>query len=208
MLRDVEALDAFLGDVCARSPIPVSVKTRLGIRADEEFERILEVYCRHPLAELIVHPRVQKDRYQGVPRQEWYGRALARAPFPVVYNGDVFAPADVAALAAAWPQTRHVMLGRGILANPALARELAGGPPVSPDELRRFHDELYRAYREDIGKDAIYRMKEWWFYARCCFADPDAVHRAVREVRSVEEYEAAVARVFAEAEPAVAARFR
>ena len=26
-----------------------------------------------PLAELIVHPRVQKDRYTGSPRKEFYG---------------------------------------------------------------------------------------------------------------------------------------
>ncbi len=35
-----------------------------------------------PLAELIVHPRVQKDRYAGSPRKEFYGETLERAPFP------------------------------------------------------------------------------------------------------------------------------
>lgn len=44
-LRDPEALDAFLGEACARSPLPVSVKTRLGVSDDAEFGRILETYC-------------------------------------------------------------------------------------------------------------------------------------------------------------------
>ena len=67
-LRDPDELGAFLRDVCERSPIPVSVKTRLGLESDAEYGRILEVYRGLPLAELIVHPRVQKDRYQGKPR--------------------------------------------------------------------------------------------------------------------------------------------
>lgn len=161
LLRDPDGLEAFLRDVCRASPLPVSVKTRLGIQDDAEYGRILEVYLRLPLKELIVHPRVQRDRYQGVPRRELYGETLRRAPFPVAYNGDVFGCEDLDALLSAYPDTRHVMLGRGILANPALARMLAGGPAATADELRRFHDRLFDAYREEIGGNAVFRMKEW-----------------------------------------------
>lgn len=197
LLRDPDGLEAFLRDVCRASPLPVSVKTRLGIQDDAEYGRILEVYLRLPLKELIVHPRVQRDRYQGVPRRELYGETLRRAPFPVAYNGDVFGCGDLDALLSACPDTRHVMLGRGILANPALARMLAGGPAATADELRRFHDRLLDAYREEIGGNAVFRMKEWWSYARFSFADPLSVHRAVRKVRRVDEYADAVERVFA-----------
>ena len=38
---------------------------------------------------------------------------------------------DYGALLAAYPQTRHVMLGRGILVNPALAREIRGGASLT-----------------------------------------------------------------------------
>ena len=62
-LRNLDELEVFLSDVCERSPLPVSVKTRLGLESDDEYERVLDLYCRMPLAELIVHPRVQKDRY-------------------------------------------------------------------------------------------------------------------------------------------------
>lgn len=197
LLRDPDGLEAFLRDVCRASPLPVSVKTRLGIQDGAEYGRILEVYLRLPLKELIVHPRVQRDRYQGVPRWELYGETLRRAPFPVAYNGDVFGRGDLDALLSAYPDTRHVMLGRGILANPALARMLAGGPAATADELRRFHDRLFDAYREEIGGNAVFRMKEWWSYARFSFADPLSVHRAVRKVRRVDEYADAVERVFA-----------
>lgn len=196
LLRDPAALDALLGDVCARSPIPVSVKTRLGIADDAEYEQLLEVFCHHPLAELIVHPRVRQDFYKGVPRQAAYGETLARAPFPVAYNGDIFSPDDLRSLVEAYPATRHVMLGRGIVANPALGRMLRGSQPATLAELRRFHDELFHAYEAEIGGNAVFRMKEWWSYAEGNFADPLAVRRAIRKVCKANEYEAAIARVF------------
>ncbi len=207
LLRDPDALEAFLRDICERSPLPVSVKTRLGLEDDAEYARILAVYRSLPLAELIVHPRVQKDRYQGSPRWGPYGATLAAAPFPVAYNGDVFDTADRDELLAAFPATRHVMLGRGLLANPALARMMAGGLPATRGELERFHDALFHAYEEVIGGNAVFRMKEWWFYAKCAFADPLVVHRAVRKVRRAGEYEDAVRTIFSGMGLAEEARF-
>ncbi|MBM6776151.1 tRNA-dihydrouridine synthase family protein [Collinsella tanakaei] len=207
-LRDLERLDAFLDEICARSPLPVSVKTRIGVSDDTEYERILEVYRRHELAELIVHPRVQKDRYQGTPRQEAYGATLRAVSCPVAYNGDVFGVDDMDALLAAYPETRHVMLGRGILANPALARMLKGGPAATAAELERFHDRLYGAYEAKMGGNAVFRMKEWWSYARFAFADPQSVHRAVRKVRKADEYRAATERIFRTERLAAVARFQ
>lgn len=197
LLRNPTRLEAFLSDVCERSPLPVSVKTRVGIADDVEYDELLELFCRCGICELIVHPRVQKDFYSGEPRRELYGRTLEQAPFPVAYNGDVFAPGDYEALVAEYPQTRHVLLGRGILANPALARQIRGGAGLTREELERFHDELYRAYTDEMGGNAVFRMKEWWSYARCSFADPQSVHRAVRKLRRADEYEAAVRQVFA-----------
>lgn len=208
MLRNLDELEAFLDAVCSRSCLPVSVKTRVGIQSDAEYEQILELYCRYPLKELIVHPRVQADRYQGTPRQELYGRTLARAPFPVAYNGDIFGRDDLDALLAAYPETPHVMLGRGILANPALARMFTGGAAVSVVELEQFHDRLFHAYENEMDGNAVFRMKEWWSYAKCSFADPLAVHRAVRKARKAGEYEAAVARVFRTQPLAEVARFQ
>ena len=207
-LRDLEGLRVFLSDVCERAPLPVSVKTRLGLRDDDEYEKLLELYCVFPLAELIVHPRVQKDRYQRTPRWKPYGATLERAPFPVAYNGDIFCLGDFKALTEAYPQTCHVMLGRGIVANPALARMIRGGATATADELQRFHDRLYGAYKALIGDKAAYRMKEWWACARFSFADPESVHKAVRTTSGADEYEAAVERIFREEELAAEACFR
>lgn len=206
-LAHLDELEAFLHDVCDRSPLPVSAKTRIGVVSDEEYQAILDMYRRCNLAELIVHPRVQKDGYRGKPRWEPYGETLARAPFPVAYNGDIFGVEDFHKLMEKYPDTRHVMLGRGLLTNPALARMIQGGPAADAAELKRFHDKLYGAYEEVMGGNAVFRMKEWWFYGKCAFEDPMAIHRIMRKVKKADEYQAAAEKVFRERKMAETARF-
>lgn len=196
LLRDAEGLERFLQDICARSPLPVSVKTRLGLADVGEYGRILAVLCRCPLKELIVHPRVRKELYRGTPHLSCYGETLEKAPFPVAYSGDIFSAADFDELLRSYPATTHVLLGRGILANPALGRMLKGGPAATAEEIREFHDRLFEGYEEEMGGNALFRMKEWWSYARFAFADPQKVWRLVRKVRKVDEYEKAVERIF------------
>ena len=54
------------------------------------------------------------------------------------------------------------------------------------------------AYEAEMGGNAVFRMKEWWFYAQRAFTDPLTVHRAIRKARRADEYRAAVERVFRE----------
>ena len=88
------------------------------------------------------------------------------------------------------------MLGRGIIANPALAREIRGGEGLAREELKRFHDKLYESYTNDMSSNAVFRMKEWWSYAKELFVSPISVQRAVRKLKRVDEYEAAVSKIF------------
>ena len=207
LLRNPDKLEAFLANVCERSPLPVSVKTRVGIANDDEYGELLALFCRCGIAELIVHPRVQKDFYSGAPRQELYGKTLELAPFPVAYNGNIFTLDDFNTLVAAYPQTRHVMIGRGIVATPALARMIRGGAGLAREELERFHNELYQAYTDDMGGNAVFRMKEWWSYAEHAFADPPSVHRIMRKTRRADEYEAAARKIFSTEKLADSPRF-
>lgn len=208
LLRDAEELERFLKDICARSPLPVSVKTRLGLANVSEYERLLDVFCHCPLKELIVHPRVRAELYKGTPHLACYGETLEKAPFPVAYSGDIFSPADFGALVQSYPATTHVLLGRGLLANPALGRMLKGGPAATADEIREFHGKLLEGYEEEMGGNALFRMKEWWSYARFAFKDPQKVWRIVRKIRKPDEYKTAAERIFRQEELADQAVYR
>ena len=76
MLRDAAALDRFLEEIFQGSPLPISVKTRLGLTDPREFPRILEIYNQYPIKELTIHPRVRKQFYDGDVDMEMFRYAV------------------------------------------------------------------------------------------------------------------------------------
>ena len=71
-----DQLDNFLEEIFSKSPLPISIKTRIGTEQVEEWEKILSIYRKYPLAELIIHTRLQKEFYQGETHPEAYLRAI------------------------------------------------------------------------------------------------------------------------------------
>ncbi len=147
LLADLECLDRFLDGVFSACSVPVSVKTRLGYNAPEEFPRLLEVFNRYPIACLTVHPRVRPEKYRGAVHMDQFALAMAKSKNPVCYNGDLISVAGVRALEARFPGLDAAMIGRGAVADPALMRRLRGGPAASREELQAFTAELYQAYQ-------------------------------------------------------------
>ena len=175
----------------------MSIKTRIGVTSPAEFERLLELYTRYPICELTVHPRTRVQFYKGQPHKEVFARALEQTALPLVYNGDLFLPEDCFALERSFPGTRAMMLGRGLLANPALARTLAGGPALAHAELRAFHDALLSAYTERYpGHVAVGRMRELARHFSCCLEGAHKPLKALRKAATLAAYEEAAARLF------------
>lgn len=195
MLRDLAALDAILNEVCEKSPIAVSVKTRIGFESPEEWPEILDVLAEYPLKEIIVHPRTRTGFYKvGTLHPETF-RVAADRKLPLVYNGDLFTVSDCAALQEQYPEM-PMMLGRGLVCNPALAREACGGAPLSIPEFHAFHDALYDAYRRDRPLEQAHsRMRELMIYMSCCFRDAEKAAKGVRK-SNPKNYEDAVDRLF------------
>ena len=81
MLRDPANLDRFLDGIFESAPLPVSVKTRLGLTDPQEFPRILEIYNKYPIKELTIHPRVRKQFYDGSVDMEMFRYALAHSRY-------------------------------------------------------------------------------------------------------------------------------
>ena len=198
MLRDPAALDRLLEEIFSACPIRVSVKTRMGFDSTEEFPVLLEVYRKYPLSRLTVHARSKAGMYRSEADREGFAAALERCPFPVVYNGSISTAADYASLRDRFPSLSGCMIGRGAIANPALFREVRGGPPLRADELRAFHDELLSRYLAS-GLAPHYcaaRMKELWFYMLALFPDAGRLGKAVFKSRTLGDYSAAVDALF------------
>ena len=197
-LADLGALERFFDAVFASCPLRVSVKTRAGVHGPEEFDALPELFCRYPLAELTIHPRVRDEFYEGELHLECYDAALAKCPFPVCCNGEVKTAADAEALTARFPSAHALMIGRGGLADPALFRVIRGGAPAGAGELAAFHERLYGAYREAFSgeRPVLCRMKEIWSYLRRSLPGNERAWKALRKSSDLREYESAVRQMF------------
>ena len=174
------------------------VKTRLGVTSPEEFEAILDLYDRYPICELTVHPRVMRQLYRGEADRAAFAKYLPHCQMPVCYNGDITTPAQLKALEAEFPNLSGIMVGRGIIADPALLRQAVGGAPASKEELRGYLDELYHGYTEAFGMAscAVSRMKAHWHYLIQRFEGSEAFEKQLRKAREGWEYEVVVNQLF------------
>ena len=198
MLRDPARLDAFLDAVFSAVEGPVSVKTRIGVQKPEEFAALLDIYNRYPICELTIHPRVMKQLYRGQADRAAFAAALPECRMPVCYNGDVTTPEALHALEAEFPKLSGIMVGRGLIADPALFRRARGGAPASREELRGYCDDLYHGYTEAFGAAscAVSRMKAHWFYLIHRFEGADPLEKPLRKAREGWEYETVVNQIF------------
>lgn len=125
MLEDTEYLTQFLSEIFEKSPLPVSIKTRIGMRAVEEWEGLLNIFSRYPIKELIIHPRLQKEFYLGTPHWECYEKAREVLSCPLCYNGNIDSISAFLKFQEVFLEEQSLMIGRGLLKNPWLTQELS-----------------------------------------------------------------------------------
>ena len=101
---------------------------------------------------------------------------------------------DAERIALEFPLIKGIMVGRGLVASPALAREIRGGDVFSNEEIKAFLDRLYEGWTSDIGnkKIAMLRMKEIWDYMRFSFPDREKEIHKLKKAKDTFEYEIAV----------------
>ena len=198
-LGEPERLTRFLDEIFEKCSSKISVKTRLGMEDAGEFERILEIYNRFPFEEVIIHPRVQKDFYKNKPDLEAFSKAFKSSENPVCYNGDITSVESYFEITGRYPGLDRVMAGRGVLADPALGRELRGGEPAARAELRKFHDLLYEGYCREMSGDRtiLFKMKEMWSYLAPSFPESKKYLKKIKKCEKCRAYEAVTDEFFA-----------
>lgn len=197
-LAHPDALDRFLNTVFSSISGPISIKTRLGLQNPAEFDRLLPIFNRYPIHELTIHPRVRADFYREPLRMDAFAALLPAVHAPVCFNGELKTPDDCAAIAARFPAVSALMIGRALVADPALIRRARGGAPADRETLRRMHDDLFAGYCTAFGSQqpAVMRMKEYWSYHIRLFADSAKYRKRIHKARTADEYLAAAQAVF------------
>ena len=194
MLEDLDALDAFLDSVFRLSPIPISIKTRLGLHSTDEFPGILDVFNRYPICELTIHPRLRDGFYTTPIDMTAFSYAVENSKNPVCFNGNLCSKAKIEALQKTFPGVTSVMLGRGLIGNPGMLSDCK----TSRENLKNFHDSLLETYLSEFGdaRNAMFRLKEHWRYWFCLFEDAEKLQKRIRKTTDIQEYRQITAQIF------------
>ena len=210
-LKDTEKLARFLGEVSEgmeRENLHFSIKTRVGVESEEEFQTLLGLYNQCPLTELIIHPRVLKDFYKYNVRMNAFKEGFEKSRHSVCYNGDVFRRKDYDRLIKEYPDLDKIMMGRGIMMNPFLMEEIAEGTSrkVSgkmtaarkADRLEKFHRLLCDGYAHVMSGDrpVLFKMKELWGFLIHSCPEEEKLMKKIRKAQHLEEYERVVSELF------------
>ena len=193
MLRNPEDLDRFLEEIFTGSPLPISVKTRLGLEKSEEFPAILDVLNRYPVKELTIHPRVRKQFYDGGVDMEMFRYAAEHSTNPLCYNGDILTLSQAETLQEQYPEIQSVMIGRGLIADPGM---LSGGTDKAA--LEGFMNELMAVYEVEFGgsRNAMFRLKENWGFLHSRFEGCDKLWKRLRKTTDAAEFKSISAEIF------------
>lgn len=192
-LSQTDELKQFLDEIFSRSPLSISIKTRVGRYDEAEWPGLVTLFRQYPCTEFILHPRIQKDYYKGEPRMGCVDLSVTEFDCPLVYNGNLFTPSDLDRFSARYPGIDRVMVGRGAICNPWL---LGGTPDLKV--LRTFHDELFEGYRAILFGDGpvLCKMKGVWAYLIQSFTNYQPYQKVLRKTRSLSEYQSTVNALF------------
>lgn len=201
-LRDLSGMDRFFEEIFSwrdhlENGPNISVKTRIGIYSEEEFPEILNVYNKYPISELTVHSRTRTQMYRETPNLDAFSYAVEHSKIPLIYNGDVNSVDDFKKITNQF-QIHGVMLGRGLIANPNLINELRGSKHITKDQIRAYHDRLYRDFEKIMKaeKHLLFKMKEFWNYVSWNFVEEHRCAKLIRKCQNLYKYHLAVEEIF------------
>lgn len=162
--------------VVAATPLPVTVKMRLGwdddsLNAADLARRAVDAGARM----ITVHGRTRQQFYKGEARWHLVRPVVEAVNVPVVVNGDIV---DIAAAREALKQSgaTAVMIGRGAQGQPwtvgQIGAELEGRAPEAPpvgvalsELVAEHYDAILTAYGTHVGLRAARKHLDWYLEA-------------------------------------------
>ena len=118
LLKNVPLLQEIVRKMAIVSTVPVTAKVRLGW--DGGSQNVVEVAKALEAAgagAVAIHARTRAEKFEGAAHWEMIGAAKRAVSIPVIGNGDVRTPADLARLRA-HTGCDAVMIGRAAIGNP------------------------------------------------------------------------------------------
>ena len=166
-----EEVKALLSLITKYPQINFSIKMRLGWEDPEECLKLAPIINELPLRQVVMHPRLGKQQYKGEVDLKAFEAFQHVCKHPLIYNGDINHIEDIHRIQEQFPGLAGMMIGRGLLANPALAWEYQQNRTLEFDEMKEkiqsMHTYVYEEYIEQLkGGDLqiLNKMKAFWEY--------------------------------------------
>ena len=147
---------------------------------------------------LTVHPRVRSDFYKGEIRENVFEHYFPTFKMPIGFNGDVITVSDLERVKSKYRPLAHIMVGRALMADPALFRKAKGGAAATLSEIQTYYDALLESYCVAFGnvKNALMRMKEYWFFQHNLFDNAERAVKAIYKAKTMEDYLSATRQIY------------
>jgi tRNA-dihydrouridine synthase len=201
LLPHPEKLQEILSLFFEKSKLNLSIKLRAGLSSPNEIEKLVPVLNRFPLTEVIFHPRIAKQLYEGEILYSVFEFVSANLKHQLAYNGDILSVSDFKDRKQKFQGTNNWMIGRGVLMNPFLPSEIKGicyTHSEKLEKLRELHQRILELYSEkmDNAGNVLNKMKQFWIYFSFAFHNQHKALKWIKKSSSLNKYRDEVLKIF------------
>jgi tRNA-dihydrouridine synthase C len=191
LLQEPELIHEIVGAVRRAVPlhIPVTAKMRLGYNDSSQTIECAQAMASAGAARVVVHARTKLDGYKPPAYWELIPAVREALSVPVVANGEIWTVEEFHRCAAV-SGCDQIMLGRGIVSNPALALMAKNGQPQLPwADLQPLFICFWQLIQAQhiMPKHRAGRMKQWLTYLRRTYPEAEALFTQVRTLTEPDD---------------------
>ena len=195
LLGEPELLNEITSAVRAVVPahIPFTAKMRLGIDDTSRAIDCAQALEAAGINELIVHGRTKVDGYRPPARWEWIDKVRDAINIPLIANGEVWTVEDFRNCQQA-TGCADIMIGRGAVADPLLARRVRGEASGGWEEIRPTVATYWLGVRKKVVPvHAGGRLKQWLAMMRRNYPEAEVLYERLRPIKGAADIDVAMA---------------
>jgi tRNA-dihydrouridine synthase C len=193
LLKEPELLGRIVEAVRRALPptIQVTAKMRLGYDTPAHAVECAQALCEGGAAEIAVHARTKLDGYRPPAYWEWIAKVRESVSVPIVANGEIW-NADDARRCLEVSGCDAIMLGRGAVADPALAALIRGrlDAPLPWAQIRQLLQHYWLVVGERLQpRHCGGRIKQWLHYLTRHYPEAQKQFDAIRRLNEPADIE-------------------
>ncbi|MGV6809620.1 MAG: tRNA dihydrouridine synthase [bacterium] len=171
--------------------VPITTKIRLGFDHTDDFEQIALGVVNAGANELCVHARTRVQGYK--PPAHWHQIAAIKdqVSIPIIANGEIWS-VDDARTAQAHSHCQDLMLGRGSLSRPDLARMIRAAFNHEPYQALIWQDiqaillQQLALLHNQPDKYITSRLKQWLLYLKRSYPEAVALFQTIKRLHDAD----------------------